>query len=390
MNLAVFSHKPCWVSNDSPSGLATDGGFPLQMQAIAELFDSTRVLVPVSPVPNPVGETPLVGRNLRVVRLSARKGKHLVSKLSFLPWLLLATPSLVREAWRADAIHSPVPGDVGTVGIFLAWLLKKPLLVRHCGNWGGARSMTERLLRRFMELGAGGRMVMLATGGGTHRPSGKNSNIHWIFSSSLTRSKLLALGKVRSLSAGAKLRIIHVGRQEPGKGCVALIRALPLILRKLPQVQLDVVGDGSAMAECRAVVKDLELVGDVNFFGKLTQEDTLVRMQGADLFCLPSSSEGFPKVVVEALACGLPVVTTGVSVLPELLRSGCGRILADTKPETIADTITACLSNHEVYKCMSAAAVSAAADFSLEAWAESIRGQCEAAWRVRLRTAEYA
>ena len=51
-------------------------------------------------------------------------------------------------------------------------------------------------------------------------------------------------------------------------------------------------------------------------------------MRAADVFCLPSYSEGCPNVVVEALACGRPVVATKVGGIPELVRDGCGILIA--------------------------------------------------------------
>src|SRR5688572_27265163 len=67
MKLLVVSHKPCWPSDRSASGYATDGGLPFQMRAITELFDSTTVMVPCVLPGNREGETPLEGPGLSVL-----------------------------------------------------------------------------------------------------------------------------------------------------------------------------------------------------------------------------------------------------------------------------------------------------------------------------------
>src|SRR5205823_17011 len=54
--LVVISHKECWPSSQSPTGYATDGGFPFQMQALSELFASTTLLIPSGDVRDQVGE----------------------------------------------------------------------------------------------------------------------------------------------------------------------------------------------------------------------------------------------------------------------------------------------------------------------------------------------
>ena len=62
--LAVFSHKLCWPSGSSPTGFATDGGFPFQMGALAEAFGETRIVVPVAKSGNTTSEAPLAGPGL--------------------------------------------------------------------------------------------------------------------------------------------------------------------------------------------------------------------------------------------------------------------------------------------------------------------------------------
>ena len=73
--LAVFSHKPCWPAANSPSGYATNGGFPFQMRAISELFAATRLVVPCSLAQRQPGETALAGHNLSVAPLTSQIGR---------------------------------------------------------------------------------------------------------------------------------------------------------------------------------------------------------------------------------------------------------------------------------------------------------------------------
>src|SRR6478752_10431043 len=135
MRLAVLSHKVCWQSENSPSGHATDGGFPLQMQAMSELFDETRLPVPVKKRKYASGELAISGRSLSVVPLAVPTGRDLGRKLLLPIWLVKSLPTIVREIRRADAVHTPIPGDIGTIGFLIALILRKPLLIRHCGNW---------------------------------------------------------------------------------------------------------------------------------------------------------------------------------------------------------------------------------------------------------------
>ena len=131
MRLVVFSHKPCWLSPGSPSGVATDGGFPFQMRALSELFDETTLVLPVDGRGPRPGEIPLHGPRLRIAALRPLKSSGLLRRWAFPFWLLSQMPRMLREFFRADAVHAPIPGDVGTIGMLLAFVLRKPLFVRH-------------------------------------------------------------------------------------------------------------------------------------------------------------------------------------------------------------------------------------------------------------------
>jgi glycosyltransferase involved in cell wall biosynthesis len=379
VKLVIFSHKPIWRSKSSPAGFATDGGFPFQMAALSELFDETRLLVPmVSPVAR-IGELPLVGHNLCIVPLSPRWGAGFLSKLTFLPWLLWNGWTIMRELYIAEGVHAPIPGDVGTVGMLGAFLLRKPLFVRYCGNWLRPATTIGKFCRWFMEMIAGGRNVMLATGGSLSAPSSRTPNVQWVFSTSLKESEISALGTSQVEVDPEKLRLITVGRQETGKGTEILINALPLISQHYPRAVLEVVGDGSQLPFLKRQADELGVSNKVTFHGKLDHAGVLRLMGKAHIFTFPTRSEGFPKVVLEALACGLPVIATPVSVLPTLLSGGCG-ILIQPDPASIATAVCDLASSPGRYKLMSAKARETAREYTIERWRDTIGGYLSAAW----------
>ena len=381
VKLAVFSHKPCWRSASARTRVATDGGFPFQMLALSELFDETRLLVPVADRVGVEGEVALSGHHLTVVPLTVRSGRGLASKLSFIPWSFQNLGTMIRELRSADAIHAPVPGDVGTVGMLLAWIFRKPLFVRHCGNWLRPVTLAEKFWRWIMEATAGGRNVMLATGGTAALPSLKNPEVRWIFSTSLTEDELRTYASPRLCPTDDRLRLVIVARQEKAKGAGTIIQCLPRLARKFSKVSLEIVGEGSAISGFKQLASEAGVAERVQFSGKLNHEHVMQKLREADLFVFPTtSSDGFPKAVLEGLASGLPVVATRVSVLPPLLGNGSGVLVDEATPEAVAHSIELALHDAATYEAMSRQAIEAARQFSLEAWRDTIGARLSAAW----------
>jgi glycosyltransferase involved in cell wall biosynthesis len=361
----------------------TDGGFPLQMEAISDLFTQTNIVVPCGEPGKTDGLSSLMGNGMKIVPLSVPKGKGFRRKLNLPLWLFKNILIILREVRQADAVHTPIPGDVGTFGMFFALLFRKPLFVRHCGNWFLQRTMAERFWKWAMEYFAGGRNVMLATGGAEESPSGRNPHIEWIFSTSLRNQQIMA-GCPRELPQDGKLRLIIACRQEEKKGTDVVIAALSMIADAFPALSLDVVGGGSLLAKLEQQAEALGVKRYVTFHGKVEQAKVISLLKEAHLFCYPTAaSEGFPKVVLEALASGLPVVTTRVSVLPQLIGSERGIILDEADPVALSKAVAEICSDEKKYDRMSIEAIETARKYSLENWGEFIGRRLRDSWNVK-------
>jgi colanic acid/amylovoran biosynthesis glycosyltransferase len=118
------------------------------------------------------------------------------------------------------------------------------------------------------------------------------------------------------------------------KGHAVLLEALARHGHGLEGLSLTLVGQGPLEAQVRRQVAALGLTGRVRFTGALREQEVLDELMAADLFVLPSIvsarrfTEGIPVALMEAMACGLPVVATEVSGVPELLRDGDTGLLA--------------------------------------------------------------
>jgi len=118
---------------------------------------------------------------------------------------------------------------------------------------------------------------------------------------------------------GRRKIVLSVGRLEPIKGQDILLAAWPEVLKQGPDAVLWLVGGGSLREQLEQQASHLNVMNSVKFFGAVEAVDVAVYMSAADVFVLPSRSEAFGIVLLEAMAQGLPVVATEVGGVPEVL-----------------------------------------------------------------------
>jgi glycosyltransferase involved in cell wall biosynthesis len=134
--------------------------------------------------------------------------------------------------------------------------------------------------------------------------------------------------------------VIFVGRLHPVKGVQYLIEAMTIVHQRMPDIKLIIVGDGTERSNLKRLVEELDLNDCIQFLGQVPQERIPEVMHQADVFVLPSLSEGFPVVLLEAMASGLPVIATSVRGIPDIIGEGKNGHLVNVKrPDEIADKI---------------------------------------------------
>jgi len=116
--------------------------------------------------------------------------------------------------------------------------------------------------------------------------------------------------------------ILFVGNLLDVKAPDRALAAFAELASQLPDVRLDVVGDGPLRRRLERQVAGLGLSERVSFHGRQPPATVAEMMRKSACLCLPSRSEGMPNVVLEALACGTPVVATPVGEAPVLVRDG--------------------------------------------------------------------
>jgi len=134
--------------------------------------------------------------------------------------------------------------------------------------------------------------------------------------------------------------ILCVGRLVPAKGQHQLIDAVKRLAGQGRRVRLHLVGGGPDDVSLRQRVSQFEDPGTVVFEGPVNHDRIRTLYDAADLFCIPSFGEGIPIVLMEAMASGIPCVTTQIAGIPELIRSGIdGLLVAPSDLDGLTDAL---------------------------------------------------
>jgi len=143
--------------------------------------------------------------------------------------------------------------------------------------------------------------------------------------------------------------LLYVGSEEPRKNLKVLLEAVTLLRKKIPRIVLLKVGSPGRKRDrwvTMQLVKKLKLEDCVFFIGDVPEEILPIYYNAADVFVFPSLYEGFGLPVVEAMACGCPVVASGTTSIPEI--AGDAAILVNpSSPDEIAESVFEIMSCEE-------------------------------------------
>jgi glycosyltransferase involved in cell wall biosynthesis len=169
--------------------------------------------------------------------------------------------------------------------------------------------------------------------GDQFRDAGVNTSIKVIFNPADLPDRTASY-----LSGSPSPRVLFVGKLEKRKGYTDLIKAAALILKDIPDADFVFVGHGE-LREARALSRELGIESSIHLMGWLGRNDLPKHYQSAAVSCLPSYDEGFPMSVLEAMSWGLPVVTSPVGGIPDIILHGVNGVLV--RPGDIAGLASA-------------------------------------------------
>jgi glycosyltransferase involved in cell wall biosynthesis len=137
----------------------------------------------------------------------------------------------------------------------------------------------------------------------------------------------------------------YIGRLSEEKGILNLVKSIPLVSKHRKDVHFILCGEGKLSDEIRNIIRYEGLEAHVKLTEWVSHKEVPNRLNDLKLLVLPSYTEGLPNVVLEAMACGTPVLATQVGAIPDIIRDGeTGFLLESNDPKHIAEKIVELLN----------------------------------------------
>lgn len=159
------------------------------------------------------------------------------------------------------------------------------------------------------------------------------------------------------LSPLTPLQILSVGRLVEKKGTIYLLKAIATIKQSGFPIKCNIIGDGPLFGTLNQFIMEHHLQNEVSLIGALSTELVAPFYEKVDLFVLPcievssGDKDGLPNVLLEALATGIPVITTSVSAIPELIEhEKTGLLVPQKDDKSIVEAINRLRTDPELYR----------------------------------------
>ena len=149
------------------------------------------------------------------------------------------------------------------------------------------------------------------------------------------------------------VRILFAGRFSHHKGIDVLLDSFNLLSPDVPEIEVDLVGDGPEMKRIQQMALEMPEKIRINFYGWKKREDLYRMYRDADLFVFPSRDEGMPNVILEAMASGLPVIATRIPGNEELVADGVnGFLVHKDDPDELRRALEKLINDQELRRKM--------------------------------------
>jgi L-malate glycosyltransferase len=303
-----------------------------------------------------------IGAHINVHRLPIGKNKknlHFQSQKDLLiyAWKACFFSRRLIKKNNYDLSHSFFTVPCGFLSILLKWQYKIPYIISLRGSDVPGYSERFRSLYKIISpliklIWKNATYVVANSQGLKDLASitNPNQNIQVIFNGVDTKDFFSDNNK-KDLSRF--MITVGASRVTARKGITYLIEAIKILSHKYQNIYLKILGEGNDKSNLESLAKELQLENKINFIGRVPREETTKYYQEADVFVLPSVNEGMSNAMLEALACGLPIIATQTGGTEELLKDGInGYTIKIKSSQDISEKLERLINNKDLSEKM--------------------------------------
>lgn len=371
MKLLIISHTPHYMNGTQLKGW---GATVREIDYLAELFDEIIHIAPLYTGKPPESALAYDSPKVSFVPVMPAGGSAFSSKFGILRELPRYLSVILRYSSQVDVIHVRCPANISLLAIIALAFIRSPSerWIKYAGNWQptGKEAFSYTFQRWWLRRNFA-RAKVTVNGEWSDQPS----HIQSFFNPCLTDEELqegmrAADGKVIT----SPIQLVFVGRLENAKGVGRILEIVSQLHQTGLPIKIDLVGDGAERLEYEAWCRTHQLEQIVSFRGWLARSQLNEFYANAHIMLFPSNSEGWPKVLSEAMAFGVVPVASDVSGIPATLRHfGTGKTFQADDLAAFAKAIQWYADHQEAWKRESRNSVQAAHLFSYAEYLEAVR-----------------
>lgn len=288
----------------------------------------------------------------------------------------IALPGVIRKIAAAmrqsDHIHLRCPGNMGLLGSFVQiFFPSKPKTAKYAGNWdwNSRQPRSYRLQQRLLRNTFLTRNMRALVYGSW---PDQTANMVPFFTASY-RKDVLTDTPLRIPTADQAIRLLYAGALKAGKNPRLALETAFRLKNNGYEVWMDFFGDGPEREMLEKTIAENNAATQIKIWGNVDAETLKKAYQQAHFLIFPSKSEGWPKVVAEAMAWGCVPVASRVSCVPDMLENGGRGLLVSENAQVIADAVDRLIRRPGLYAEMAGAAMHWSRQYTLEYFNEEIQ-----------------
>lgn len=382
MRLLVISHTPHYEYQGVISGW---GSTIRELDHLAGLFDELVHLAPLYTGRPPESSLPYSSKKIKFIPVKPAGGDGFKDKLSIFGAVPVWLKAMRHEINSADAIHIRCPAGISLIALFAQklWGRGKPSWVKYAGNWKPSnKEFWSYRMQRFWLGHNFHRGIVTVNGTWLHQPAHiitfnnpSFSQIEWFHAKQEAAEKDLSF----------PLKFVFVGRADEAKGVGRILEIAAQLLGKGIAFHLDVIGDGPNREIFEQAAVERGLSDQVSFLGWKNRLEINKYYKDAHFILLPSTSEGWPKVLSEAMAYGVVPLASDISSIPSILSNAkSGLAIPSNDINSFVRTIISYVEDPLKWKRESQNGVIAAESFTYEYYLNAVCKFFNNAWKIEL------